>query len=68
MDYVTVLTVDSTVEAEIVLGLLRSAGVDALSEPHANYTEEPTHGAEGNVHIRVPEGSETLAQEVLATR
>lgn len=62
------LTVDSAVEADVVLGLLHSAGVDAIKEPHANYTEEPTRGAEGDVDIRVPEGSEEQAREVLTAR
>ncbi|CAN5348874.1 hypothetical protein BH23ACT9_BH23ACT9_21680 [soil metagenome] len=66
MDFTTVHIANSSAEADIVAGLLRSLGLEVIVGVESPYTEAPTVGGEGIVRIDVPLHQEDAARAALA--
>jgi fructose-1,6-bisphosphatase/inositol monophosphatase family enzyme len=68
MDTTVVHIADSAVEAEVVAGLLRSNGIEVITEEHASYAEMPTEGGEGVVAVAVPTDQAEEARRIIDTQ
>lgn len=62
---ITVLTVNGATEAEVVMGRLRTEGIDAISEPHSDLAVRPGAGSLGTVDILVREDQVAAARQIL---